>query len=463
MLTSEVHSPATGSLIGPWRVLERRGSGTFGIVYRVCLAEDPGAGEYALKLAREPGDLRFEREGELLSRIRHPHVPGLRDRGVWHDSLRRVYPYLVMQWVEGLPLYDWAKLRGLTSRQALRVLAQLARALEATHRHGVHRDVKGDNVLVTSEGHAVLVDFGCCRYPGARELTTGVLPPGTRPYRSPQALRHEREGNPAERYVGTAADDVYALGVTAYYLVTGTYPPQGSEDAPRLLPPGELATVAPELEALILRMLSENPQARGTAGELAEALEQAEKSAGPGAKERVRPSRSMLATERATRPGPTRWHLARQALRRHSKRLAVAGALAASLLAGVLLPALPWTDSEEGPEPFAAAEEQARQQAAVRKKTVALADGGIDDALAAAEQAPVYGVPNSVLGQSVLKKPVPGQRKAPCENPRQRVILGFCWWHFDVKPPCGKGEYEHEERCYIPVIENGRQPTSEEP
>ena len=92
MATSEVHAPDTGSLLGPWRILERMGSGTFGIVYRVCLAEDPGAGEYALKLAREAGDLRFEREGELLSRLRHPHVPGLRERGVWVGRPWPVWP-----------------------------------------------------------------------------------------------------------------------------------------------------------------------------------------------------------------------------------------------------------------------------------------------------------------------------------------------------------------------------------
>jgi hypothetical protein len=256
---------------------------------------------------------------------------------------------------------------------------------------------------------------------------------------------------------------VYALGVTAYYLVTGTYPPQGSEDAPRLLPPSELATVAPELEVLILRMLSENPQVRGTAGQLAEALEQAEKSDGPVANERVRPSRAMLPTERATRPGPTRRHLASQVLRRHSKRLAIAGTLAAGVLAGVLLRPLSQLAGEAAPEQLAAVEAQEQEQAAVSKKTVALADGGVDEVLAAAEQAPVYSVPNSVLGQSLLKKPVPGQRKAPCETPRQRVIIGFCWWKLDEKAPCGKGEYEHEGRCYLPVVEHGRQPTSEEP
>jgi len=461
MSASEVHAPATGSLIGPWRILERMGSGSFGIVYRVCLAEEPGAGEYALKLARAAGDLRFEREGELLSRIRHRHVPGLRDRGVWQGHQRGWYPYIVMQWVEGLPLYLWAKQRGITSRQALRVLGQVARALEATHRHGVHRDVKGDNVLVTSDGDAVLVDFGCCWYEGARPLTVGVLPPGTRPYRSPQALRHEREGNPAERYVGTPADDVYALGVTAYHLVTGTYPPQGTDDGPRLLPPSELATVALELEALILRMLSEHPSVRGTAGELAEALERAEKCAGPGAAQRVRPSNSMLPTERTERPGPTRWQLARQVsrqlVRQHAAALGVAGALGVGLLGVLALPPL-----HERPAGLATVEEQEPADAGVEERTVGLADAGVEDSALTAAEAHAYGRPGFVLGEPIPDKPAPGQKKPPCGE-SQRAINGACWHLLDDKPPC-EAAFEHDGRCFLPVLPKGRlPPTSEEP
>ncbi len=462
MTDPAVHAPAVGALIGPWRILERMGSGTFGIVYRVCLAEEPGAGEYALKLAREAGDLRFEREGELLSRLHHPHVPGLRDRGLWQRTPHSWYPYVVMQWVEGLPLYLWAEQRGITARQALRLLAQVARALEATHRHGVHRDVKGDNVLVTPEGDAVLVDYGCCWYEGARELTVGVLPPGTRAYRSPQALGHERDGRPGKRYLGTPADDVYALGVTAYHLVTGTYPRQGTEDVSRLLPPSELATVAPELEALILRMLAEAPEARGTAGELAEALEQAAKGAAPVADERVRPSRSMLPTERAARPGPTRWQLARQALRRHSKLVAVVGTLAAGVLAVVLLPLLPALNMEEQPELLAAVEGEAQADAGVDEHVVGLVDGGVEDVLAAAEARITYEGPGYALAQPLPKTPFEGQRRPPCGQ-AQRAINGLCWWtHPERKPPCEEA-FEHDDRCYTPVIPFSRPPTSEEP
>jgi hypothetical protein len=465
MTEPEVHAPVTGAQIGPWRILERTGSGTFGIVYRVCLAEEPGAGEYALKVAREPGDPRFEREGELLLRIRHPHVPGLRDRGLWQGGWRSWYPYLVMQWVEGLPLYLWARRRGVTSRQCLQVLSQVARALEATHKHGVHRDVKGDNVLVSSDGNAVLVDYGCCWYEGARALTEGFLPPGTRPYRSPQALRHERQGNPETHYTGTAADDIYALGVTAYYLVTGTYPPPGrdSEDGARrpLLPPSELASVAPELEVLILRMLSEEPQARGTAGELAEALEHAAKSAGPGADMRMQPSRAMLPTERAVRPGPTRWHLASQAVRRHAGLLAVAGTLAAGLLAVVLLPPFSGLDVKE-PAQLAEAEEAEEEEAGADERAVGLADGGVDEVLVAAEARPAYGGPAYGLVAPLPKTPLPGQRRPPCLPTYQRAINGLCWWIMPKPPPC-EDAYEHDNKCYTAVVPNTRQPTSEEP
>ncbi|HEX8706598.1 MAG TPA: serine/threonine-protein kinase [Myxococcaceae bacterium] len=472
---SDPHAPVSAATVGRWRILERVGAGNNGIIYRVCLAEQPGEGEYALKMARESEDPRFEREAELLSRLAHPHVPALRERGVWKAPWGSKYPYFVMQWVEGVPLYDWAARHGLTSRQGLRVLAQVARALEATHALGMHRDVKGDNVLVTPEGRAVLVDFGCCWYEGARPLTETPVPPGTGPYRSPRCLRfqHRFRNDFEARYDYQPEDDVYALGVTAYFLVTGSYPRTGSErreearhaTAPRMRPPSELATVAPELEALILRMLSEEPEARGTAGALAEALEQAAKEAGPVADERVVPSRSLLPTKCTARPGPTRWHLARQAARRvareHSAALCVAGILSACLLGGLALLSLP-----EHPVQLAAEEQEQEDAGAEEERAVGLADAGVDDSvLASAESQPAYGGPGFVLGEPIPKKPEPGQKRPPCNPAEQRAINGLCWWvHHNKKPPC-EDAFEHEDRCYTPVIPPNRirPPTSEEP
>ncbi|HEX8698897.1 MAG TPA: serine/threonine-protein kinase [Myxococcaceae bacterium] len=458
MTSSDPHAPFHGATVGRWRILQRVGSGNNGIIYRVCLAERPEEGEYALKMARESRDPRFEREAGLLSRLAHPHVPALRERGVWKAPWQSEYPYFVMQWVEGVPLYEWAARRGFSSRQALSVLAQVARALEATHVLGVHRDVKGDNVLVTPEGRAVLVDFGCCWYQGAHPLTETPVPPGTGSYRSPQCLRfqHRFQNTFEARYDYRPEDDVYALGVTAYFLVTGSYPPPGTD--PRRLPPSELATMAPELEALILRMLSEEPEARGTAGELAEALERAAKRAGPEADTRVLPSRSMLPTERAACPGPSRGQLARQTVRRfareHLAALGVAGALAACMLGGALL--LPFPSR---PELFAGEEQE---DAGMEEQAVGLGDGGVEDSvLASAQSKPTYGVP--VFADPMPTKPLPGQHRPPCP-PSTRSIEGACWYGplEGVRPPC-PGVYEHEGKCYGPAYPDRRQPTSEEP
>jgi hypothetical protein len=132
---------------------------------------------------------------------------------------------------------------------------------------------------------------------------------------------------------------------------------------------------------------------------LAERPGQAEKQAGPVADERVVPSRCVLPTKRATRPGPTRWHLVRQALHQHSLHLAAASALAAGVLTVVLLPPRPSLDIEEEPEHLAAVEagEEEEENAGADERTVGLADGGMDGVLTSAEAWPSHRVPGEVL------------------------------------------------------------------
>jgi serine/threonine protein kinase len=175
-----------GTQVGPWRVVAWAGRGVYGAVYRAVSVQDEHAAPVALKLALLPRDPRFVREVELLSRLSHPSAPRLVGHGEWQHPGGTLYPFIAMEWVDGVPLYDWAKLHPPASQQVLRWLAQLARVLQALHSQGaVHRDVKGDNVLVRrSDSRALLTDFGSGIYPGATTLTPPTLtlrhaiPPG---------------------------------------------------------------------------------------------------------------------------------------------------------------------------------------------------------------------------------------------------------------------------------------------
>ncbi|HEX8705169.1 MAG TPA: serine/threonine-protein kinase, partial [Myxococcaceae bacterium] len=223
-----MHPLTPGTRVGAWRVKAWQGQGGNGAVYRAERGIWGRAEQGALKVSLSVWNWRMEREVELLSRLNHPSIPRLLDPGGTQSPAGSDYPYFAMEWVQGTPLYTWAEQTAPSGRQVCRVMAQLARALEAVHAAGaVHRDVKGDNVLVRlSDRLPVLIDFGSCHFAGAQRLTWQSLPPMTPEYFSPQAmlfyLRSLRE--PDGYYLPSPADDLYALGVTAYRLVMGQYP-----------------------------------------------------------------------------------------------------------------------------------------------------------------------------------------------------------------------------------------------
>ncbi len=111
-----------GTQVGPWRVVEWAGRGVHGAVYRAVRAGQEYSPPVALKLALLPKDPRFAREVELLSRSHHPHIPHLVDHGEWQHPSGTLHPYVVMEWVDGVPLYDWARLYHPNSQQMLRLL-----------------------------------------------------------------------------------------------------------------------------------------------------------------------------------------------------------------------------------------------------------------------------------------------------------------------------------------------------
>jgi hypothetical protein len=457
--------PEPESLIGPWRVKDCVGGGSNGVVFRAVHSKRPEAGNFAFKLAMAPDDERFLREAQLLARIHHPSVPRYEGSGFWKSSGGEHYPYLVMQWVEGVRLYEWAAQHGLTLRQAAKLLAQMARALEATHEYGVHRDVKGDNVLVSPEGRLTLVDFGCCWYPDSRPLTDSPIPPGTDVYRSPQLLRfrylHRRD---AEAYYEfQPSDDVYALGVTAYRLLTGKYPPPPTDpecaDNPRRPRPPEIRAPVgleercPEFSALLMRMLSKEPAARGSAGEVAEALERLARYADRTVDSPWLERSLSLTAGQAKSPGLIRQH--------EPKVLASLVAFGVVLTALVLVVVLLVGRSADQRE--VAAGEPPKTASGGEKPDAGTV--GMGNA-ALASVAPASDIPKveQAVTRDLPERPFDGQKRPPCSSDEQ-PIKGGCWIPVGgKKPPCKDGWYEHEERCYAPFILLQSPPrTSEEP
>ncbi|MFL5346733.1 MAG: serine/threonine protein kinase [Hyalangium sp.] len=467
--------------MGAWRVRSRQSLGAYGAVYLATLGEQPDGAPVALKVAIHANDPRFLREAELLRRVRHPHVPCLHDHGLWAHPAGP-FPFLVMDWVEGVSLYAWAHERAFSSREVMRLLAPMASALAATHAAGcVHRDIKGDNILVSQDGsRPMLLDFGAGDFLGAPTLTREVLPPGTPYYRSPEALRfHWRyRHQPGAHYEPEPADDVYALGVTAYCLVTGSYPPpvlppelletEPSLRAEEWEPPEARMTACPELSGLIRQMLSLKPLARGTAADVAEALEHAARTAGPeadqpilrqhsgqsgtaprtevhqrvewGAQLQVNPPTSQNSiTESVARKNRT-------GLPSSARVLRLWLAMAAGVLAIIALQK-GWPPQRQPAKP--PGQDMSRPKQSSDREDAGTSGLG-DDAVAIRIEKEEPRPAGDGLNHELPQTPLPGQAQPPCKG-REIKINGACWARMGA-PPCGEREYEWQGLCYSPVL-----------
>jgi len=448
-----LHPLPPGTQVGAWRVQTLHGQGAFGAVYRAVSVDPQRPEPVALKVSLSPWNLRFGREAQLLSRVSLPGVPRLLDSGVVRHASGDEYAFLVMEWVEGTPLYAWAQQHAASTQDMCRVLARLSRTLEALHGSGVvHRDVKGDNVLVRlSDNVPVLIDFGSGHFEGAPRLTWQSLPPGTPEYLSPQACRFEMSlgRHPNGYYPPSPADDLYALGVTAYRLALGQYPPpvdtQEDEEGywhlirPNFRPLLESnPRVGPRLRELILRLLSEAPEARGTAAQAATELEAI-------AEERVPPpAQAPPAVERG-RPPVWMWAW--------KPGLAVAAVSVCALLLWSVaqVPARPQPGSASAP----------------------WASDAVGDTAPTQPQAPS---PSSQekkpVAQEPLPEPRPGQtqpdKSGRCPGRKQVPINGSCWLE---SLPMSTDECVENDgvlfkgKCYAPVFASPKkpQPTSSPP
>jgi serine/threonine-protein kinase len=283
-----------GDVVGQYRVVAQVGRGGQGHVYQ---AECAGR-LLVLKLFQSrPASPWGELEIDILRRIEHPNVVRIRGYGRWPDP-EQGFLYIAMEYVEGPALEEHALEHNPSARRAATLMLKAARALGVVHRQGIqHRDIKPDNLLVReADGEPVWVDFGVGHLEG-RTTLPGLrgLPAGTPEFTSPEAYRFLQENVDKEvRYRPAVADEVWALGVTLYWLLTDELPFGSRASNPHLVkhirtrtPPApheDNPRVPVALSAVCMRMLEKEPGARYPDMEaVAEALEAALAGAGEDA------------------------------------------------------------------------------------------------------------------------------------------------------------------------------------
>lgn len=273
---------AEGTIVAGYRIVGVLGEGGQGAVYRATQLSLNRV--VALKLLDAHfGDdpsfrARFEREGKVQAALDHDHIVTVYQAGRSEQGL-----FLAMRLIAGPTLKQLILEGELDPRRTVRLLAQVALALDAAHEAGlIHRDVKPQNMLIGKGDHAYLADFGLIKAPddGVRLTGTGQFI-GTIDYVAPEQI----QGEPA-----TAASDSYALAGVLYECLTGEVPfPRPSEAATLYAhvvhPPPRVSErrpdLPPTLDDVIAHGMAKDPWARPPrAAELIEAASRALSSSG---------------------------------------------------------------------------------------------------------------------------------------------------------------------------------------
>jgi serine/threonine protein kinase len=252
--------------LGSYLLTQQLGSGGMSNVFR-ALHEESGS-IVAVKvlpknLARNPMLLqRFLREAKSAESLDHPNIVAIYDHGF--DQGRH---YLVLEHVEGRDLFERVRLHGtLDPDLAVRFIREVAEGLRyASGRGMIHRDVKPANLLMTPDGHAKIIDLGLALQTEDEDerVTRDGTTVGTVDYMAPEQARDSRQTS--ER------SDIYSLGCTFYYLLTGSAPYPGGGITDKLAkhfkaPIPDVRTIRPEvsesLSLLIRRMMEKKPALR---------------------------------------------------------------------------------------------------------------------------------------------------------------------------------------------------------
>src|SRR5437867_1776555 len=277
---------AAGTKLGRYEIRSKLGEGGMGEVYR---AYDPKMNrEIAIKIlpaafSADKGRLaRFEQEAQAAGALNHPNI-----LVIHHIDTHEGAPYIVSELLEGETLRQRMSGTALAQRRVIDYASQIAHGLAAAHEKGiVHRDLKPDNIFITKDGRAKILDFGLAKLtqpdgsqsqteiPTRRVDTNPGVVMGTVGYMSPEQVR------------GKAIDhrsDIFSFGAILYEMLSGRRAFHGESAADMMSAilkedPPELSetnhTVSPALERLVNHCLEKDPEARfHSARDLAFAIE----------------------------------------------------------------------------------------------------------------------------------------------------------------------------------------------
>ncbi len=224
-------SESTGERIGPYRILRQIARGGMGTVLLAARDDDAFRRHVAIKLIQAGigspmVSRRFHSERQILANLDHPNIARLLDGGTTSDGR----PYLVMEYVDGVPIDTYCDRHRLSLDSRLDLLRKVCTAVSYAHQNlVVHRDIKPRNILITEDGEPKLLDFGIAKVllPESFGLQPENTQTGVRPmtprYASPEQVRGEA--------IGTASD-TYSLGVLLYELLIGRSPYRLESDLP---------------------------------------------------------------------------------------------------------------------------------------------------------------------------------------------------------------------------------------
>lgn len=272
-LASDFDDPWLGRQLGAYRIIARIATGGMGAVFRAERTDAQYEQSVAIKLMGShlidaDARARFRAERQILARMQHPYIARMFDGGELEDG----GPYLVMEYVTGMPITEHCKARTLSVEQRLRLFQKVCAAVAYAHRNLiVHRDIKPGNILVDEQGDPKLLDFGIAKLLGdSPDSATVTVQRMTPDYASPEQIT----GQPI-----TTVSDVYALGVLLYEMLSGQRPfqlqglrPAEMEqlvcDTAPTRPSEAAATHARglprDLDAVVLKAMHRDPEQRYT-------------------------------------------------------------------------------------------------------------------------------------------------------------------------------------------------------